>query len=60
MPDAAADWRLDGIDPTGAFARSVGLARQNAPQHASVQDHGQRAEHNRPEAPLEVPAGQHH
>ena len=28
MPDAAADWRLDGIDPTGAFARSVGLARQ--------------------------------
>ena len=28
MPDAAADWRLDGIDPTGALARSVGLARQ--------------------------------
>ena len=28
MPDAAADWRLDAIDPTGALARSVGLARQ--------------------------------
>ena len=28
MPEAAADWRLDGIDPTGALARGVGLARQ--------------------------------
>src|SRR5580658_4476090 len=28
MPDAAADWRLDAIDPTGALARSVGLERQ--------------------------------
>src|SRR5271156_249819 len=28
MSEAGPDYRLDGIDPTGAFARSVGLARQ--------------------------------
>lgn len=28
MPEPVADYRIDGIDPTGAIARSVGLARQ--------------------------------
>jgi hypothetical protein len=28
MPEAVADYLLDGIDPTGAVARSVGLERQ--------------------------------
>ena len=28
MPEAGANYLLDGIDPTGALARSVGLERQ--------------------------------